>query len=50
LSFAVVFPFAVARAQAGGSDKDSAAVRQVVDDFMTAFNNHDAHAWAMPFG
>jgi len=50
LSFAMVIPTAGARAQSGASDKESAAVRQVIDDFMTAFNNHDAHAWAMPFG
>ena len=50
MSFAMVFPIAGPRAQSVASDKESAAVRQVIDDFMTAFNNHDAHAWAMPFG
>lgn len=50
VSLTVVFPVAGARAQSGESDKESAAVRQVIDSFMAAFNNHDAHGWAAPFG
>jgi uncharacterized protein (TIGR02246 family) len=36
-------------AQSNSSDAESAAIRQVVDKFVDAFNAHDAHAWAMPF-
>jgi uncharacterized protein (TIGR02246 family) len=28
---------------------DSSAIKQVVSDFLDAFNNHDAHAWALSF-
>src|ERR1700730_13182 len=31
------------------SDAESTAVRQVVANFIDGFNNHDAHAWALPF-
>ncbi len=44
------FPVPQARAQSAPSDADSAAVRKVIDDFVGAFNRHDAHGWAMPFG
>jgi uncharacterized protein (TIGR02246 family) len=39
-----------ARAQSTSSDAESAAIRKVIDDFVGAFNRHDAHGWAMPFG
>src|SRR5258707_14956467 len=44
----VSFSFGVlpARAQSKSTDADSAAIRQVVADFVDAFNHHDAHAWA----
>src|SRR5713226_8290927 len=44
------FSFAISRAkaQSKSTDVDSAAIRQVVADFIDAFNRHDAHAWAMP--
>ncbi len=35
-----------ARAQSKPPDADPAAIRQVVADFVDAFNHHDAHAWA----
>src|SRR5258706_10147792 len=35
-----------ARAQSKSTDADSAAIRQVVADFVDAFNHHDAHAWS----
>src|ERR1700737_2497949 len=35
--------------QSKSTDADSAAIRQVITDFVDAFNHHDAHAWAMPF-
>ena len=43
------FPGLSVRAQSNSSDPESAAIRQVVDRFVDAFNAHDAHAWAMPF-
>jgi uncharacterized protein (TIGR02246 family) len=46
---AIVFPVSRARAQSNSSDIDSAAIQQVVANFVDAFNHHDAHAWAMPF-
>jgi uncharacterized protein (TIGR02246 family) len=36
-------------AQSTSTDADSAAIRQVIDDFISAFNMHDAAGWAMPF-
>jgi len=44
------FSFAIspARGQTKSSDVDSAAIRQVIADFVDAFNRHDAHAWALP--
>jgi uncharacterized protein (TIGR02246 family) len=44
------FSFAIspARGQSKSTDADSAAIRQVIADFIDAFNRHDAHAWAMP--
>jgi uncharacterized protein (TIGR02246 family) len=41
--------FSPARGQSKSTDADSAAIRQVIADFIDAFNRHDAHAWAMPF-
>ena len=35
-----------ARAQSKSTDADSAAIRQVVADFVDAFNHHDARAWS----
>ena len=43
------FPILSANAQSNGSEADSAAIRQVVAEFLDAFNHHDAHGWAMPF-
>jgi uncharacterized protein (TIGR02246 family) len=43
------FPVLSAHAQSKASDADSAAIKQVVADFLDGFNHHDAHAWAMPF-
>ncbi len=45
------FSFAIspARGQSKSTETDSAAIRQVITDFIDAFNRHDAHAWAMPF-
>ena len=31
------------------SDAESAAIKQVIANFIDGFNHHDAHAWAMPF-
>jgi uncharacterized protein (TIGR02246 family) len=45
----LAFPVLSARAQADGSEADSAAIRQVVAQFLDAFNHHDAQGWAMPF-
>lgn len=49
LLFGFSFSLFSAGARAQSSDSDS-AIRQVVDDFVGAFNNHDAHAWAAFFG
>lgn len=43
------FTISLVRGQPKPADADSAAIRQVVADFVDAFNRHDAHAWAMPF-
>ena len=48
--FSLSFPIAGARVQSNSSDAESAAIRQVIDEFVGAFNRHDAHGWAMPFG
>ena len=50
--FVFTFSFRVegARAQSGAPDAESAPIRQVINDFVGAFNRHDAHGWAMPFG
>ena len=47
--FALSIPIAGMRAQSNPSDADSSAIRQVIDEFVAAFNRHDAHGWAMPF-
>ena len=38
-----------ARAQANASDADSAAIRQLVENYSDGFNRHDAHAVAALF-
>ena len=43
------FTISPARGQSKSTEADSAAIRQVIADFLDAFNHHDAHAWAMPF-
>jgi uncharacterized protein (TIGR02246 family) len=48
--FSLSFLVVGARAQSNSSDSESAAIRKVVDDFVGAFNRHDAHGWAIPFG
>jgi uncharacterized protein (TIGR02246 family) len=48
--YSVAIPASSVRAQSASTDADSAAVRQVIDDFVGAFNRHDAAGWAMPFG
>ena len=52
LLFVVLLPVlgVGAPAQSTSSDAESAAIRKVIDDFVGAFNRHDAHGWAMPFG
>jgi uncharacterized protein (TIGR02246 family) len=47
--FSVAVPTLPARAQSAPMDADSAAIRQVIDAFVAAFNRHDAAGWAMPF-
>jgi len=37
------------RAQTPSADPDSTAIRHVIDEFVAAFNRHDASGWAMPF-
>lgn len=53
LSFLTIFclgmPVSPAIAQSTSADADSAAIRQVIDEFVGAFNRHDAAGWAMPF-
>jgi uncharacterized protein (TIGR02246 family) len=46
---AALFPTVRLRAQSASTDSDSAAIRRVVDEFVAAFNRHDASGWAMPF-
>jgi uncharacterized protein (TIGR02246 family) len=48
--FSSPFLLVCARAQSNSPDSESAAIRKVLDDFVAAFNRHDAHGWAMPFG
>jgi len=36
-------------AQSQSAEADSAAIRQVVAQFIDAFNRHDAQGWAAPF-
>jgi uncharacterized protein (TIGR02246 family) len=42
------FPFGISSAKNSEGD-DSSTIKQVVAEFVDAFNNHDAHAWAMAF-
>jgi uncharacterized protein (TIGR02246 family) len=49
VSVSLTFPMAGVRAQSNSSDAETAAVRKVIDDFVGAFNRHDARGWAMPF-
>ena len=39
----------ILRAQSSATDADSAAIRQVVAQWMDAFNRHDAQGWVAPF-
>ncbi len=48
--FSLSFLSVGARGQSNSSDAESAAIHKVIDDFVGAFNRHDAHGWAMPFG
>jgi len=48
--FSISFLIAGARAQSNSSDAESAAIHKVIDEFVGAFNRHDAHGWAAPFG
>ncbi|HWF12114.1 MAG TPA: SgcJ/EcaC family oxidoreductase [Candidatus Acidoferrales bacterium] len=50
LIFSVAMPGLRVHAQSTSTDADSAAIRKVIDDFVGAFNRHDAAGWAMPFG
>lgn len=47
--FFATLPVPTTRAQSTSTDADSAAIRQVIDEFVAAFNRHDAAGWAMPF-
>jgi len=47
--FSATMPALPARAQSTSIASDSAAIRQVIDEFVGAFNRHDAAGWAMPF-
>ena len=47
--FSAAIPALTAHAQTASVDSDSAAIRQVIDDFVAAFNRHDAAGWAAPF-
>ena len=49
LMLSASFPALALRAQSASTDSDSAAIRQVIDQFVAAFNRHDASGWAMPF-
>jgi uncharacterized protein (TIGR02246 family) len=49
-AFSFLFLIPSARAQSKTSDDETAPIRQVIDEFLAAFNRHDARAWAMPFG
>jgi uncharacterized protein (TIGR02246 family) len=48
-TFSATIPALPARAQSASMDSDTAAIRQVIDNFVAAFNRHDAAGWAMPF-
>lgn len=45
----VTIPALSVHAQLASTDADSAAIRKVIDEFVAAFNRHDAAGWAMPF-
>jgi uncharacterized protein (TIGR02246 family) len=47
--FSATIPALTMHAQTASMDSDSAAIRQIIDDFVAAFNRHDATEWAMPF-
>jgi uncharacterized protein (TIGR02246 family) len=47
--FSAASPSLLAYAQSASTDADSVAIRQVIDEFVGAFNRHDAAGWAMPF-
>jgi uncharacterized protein (TIGR02246 family) len=47
--FSATIPALTTYAQTASKDSDSAAIRQVIDDFVGAFNKHDANGWAAPF-
>ena len=49
-AFSLSFLIPGARAQSNSSGGDSGSVRQVIDEFVAAFNRHDAQGWAKPFG
>jgi ketosteroid isomerase-like protein len=47
VSFSVAVP--KAQGQSIASDADFAAIRKTIDNFLAAFNRHDAQGWAAPF-
>ena len=49
LSVLMAFPAFSLFAQSTPSDNDSTEIRQVVVQFVDAFNRHDARGWAAPF-
>jgi uncharacterized protein (TIGR02246 family) len=49
LIFSATIPALPTHAQMASTDSDAAAIRQIIDDFVSAFNRHDATGWAMPF-
>jgi uncharacterized protein (TIGR02246 family) len=49
ISVSLTVMIAGVRAQSNSSDAETAAVRKVIDEFVGAFNRHDAHGWAQPF-
>ena len=49
LLLALVFAAPRLPAQSEKSDADSAAIRKTIEDFLAAFNRHDAQGWAAPF-
>ncbi len=46
---ALVFAAPSLAAQSEKSAADSAAIRRTIDNFLAAFNRHDAKGWAAPF-